>query len=90
MQGRMHHTWQDLNSTSETQLCKHLPITRLTPNDWDMVDSFTIAQAHITLVAATHTQQQKFELLYITQHQVDRVDNREVMVNLSILWLYPS
>jgi hypothetical protein len=21
---------------------------------------------------------------------VDRVDNREVMVNLSILWLYPS
>jgi hypothetical protein len=47
-----------------------------------MMNHFTMAQAHITSMAATHTQQQKFDL-HNTQHQTDHSGTEQVMVDLT-------
>jgi hypothetical protein len=43
-----------------------------------MVDRFTMAQVHIALMAATHSQQPKFDL-----HQTDHSGTRQVMVDFT-------
>jgi hypothetical protein len=48
--------------------------------NWDIVDNWSTAQAHLTQMSATSKQKQKLEHLYDTQHPVD-ID--KVVVNLT-------
>jgi hypothetical protein len=57
-------------------------IISITQHDWDMVDSFTMAQEHNASLAANHTQKQKFDL-HIIQHQIDQSGTKQVVVNLT-------
>jgi hypothetical protein len=50
----------------------------------------TEAQANVASMAATLTQKQKSECLYNTQHPVNRIDTKKVMVNLTDRTLNPA
>jgi hypothetical protein len=52
-------------------------------HDWDVVDSWSTAQAHLTQASTTSKQKWKFKYLCGTPHPVDHVDTDKIVVNLT-------
>jgi hypothetical protein len=55
----------------------------LTQHNWDLVDGFTTAQGHMTLVKASSKQKDKFSRPKKTQYPTDLIDKKKVVVKLS-------
>jgi hypothetical protein len=55
-----------------------------------MVNGFTTAQRHMTLVKASTKQKDKFSRLKETQYPTDMIDTKKVVINLSNKELHPA